>query len=146
MIATLRKYAPSFRTSCLTICILYVLLTGSLFLQGFQKAMLPFKVPPEILRSPHYLDAMHWVYTHMLVIGLIVGVLGLYAESTRLKQNMSRLLFVAHIYYRYMDFRASDSIVGTGLYKGPASLIPAFIALGVTLLLLHMSFTADYDA
>lgn len=135
-----RCFLPGFKASCLTICILYVFLAGGLFVRGIKTSMAEFKVPPQILNSPHYLDAIGWVYTHMIVIGLMVGVMGLYAEGQKFKQTMARLLLVAHVYYTYLDFRTSDSILGNGLYQGPGSVIPAFIGLFVTLLFLHLGF------
>ena len=70
----------------------------------------------------------------------MVGLIGWFAESSQLKQNMARLLFFTHCVYTYLDFRASDSFLGTGLYKGPGSIFIACIGLFVTLLFLHLSF------
>lgn len=121
-------------------CVLYMFLAGGLFVRGFRTVMSEFKVPPQLLDSPHYLDAMGWVYTHMIVIGLMVGVMGLYAEGQKFKQTMARLLLVAHIYYTDLDLRSSDSFLGNGLYQGSGSMIPVFINLCVTLLFLHLVF------
>ncbi|HEY9842650.1 MAG TPA: hypothetical protein V6D23_19455 [Candidatus Obscuribacterales bacterium] len=131
---------PGFKASCLTVGGLNLFLAGGLLARGIPAAMAPFGVLPQILASPHYLDAMHWTYTHMCVLALIIGALGLWAQDPRLRRNMARLLFFAHLYYTFLDFRASDSILGTGLYKGSASLIPAFISLFVTLVFLHLGF------
>lgn len=38
--------------------------------------MAEFEVPAAQLTSPHYQDAIFWVYLHMLVIGAIVGLMG----------------------------------------------------------------------
>ena len=131
---------PGFKASCLTIGGLNLFLAGGLLARGIPAAMAPFGVPPQILASPHYLDAMHWTYAHMCVLALIIGALGLWAQEARLRRNMARLLFCAHLYYTWLDFRSSDSFVGTGLYQGSASLIPAFISLFVTLVFLHLGF------
>lgn len=117
-----------------------VLLAGSILLRGVPASMAPFGVPQPVLNSPHYADAIFWVYTHMLVLGLIIGLLGLYAESPVLRRKMAWLLLGAHVVYTVLDFRASDSPLGHALYHGPASLMPAFISLGITVLFAHLSF------
>lgn len=138
----LRGFRPAF----LTIGVLQILLAASMLVGDLGAKMASFGVPPAILASPHYLDAMHWVYTHMLVIGLIIATLGHYAEGARLQRAMARLLFLAHVYYTWLDFRASDSAVGTGLYQGPASLMPAFIGMGFTLVFAWLSVFAKARA
>ncbi|MFN8344217.1 MAG: hypothetical protein U0X91_04400 [Spirosomataceae bacterium] len=138
---TTQKSFFSFKTICLTVCGLYVFLAGSLFLQGLIKSMSLYNVPPEILASPHYYDAIFWVYTHMIVIGLLIGCVGLYAENFQLKKKWSVLLFVAHLFYTYLDFRSSDSFLGNGLYQGPASVFPAIIGSVITLLFFYLSIS-----
>lgn len=138
-----KHYLPGFRTSCLIVAGLYSFLAGGVLLRGTRASMTPFAVPEVTLASPHYDDAIWWVYSHMLVIGLVIGVLGLYAESQKLKTRMARLLLVAHVYYTYLDARASDSFFGNGLYKGPGSVIPAIICLIMTVLFAHLSFCTE---
>lgn len=138
--ASLKRFLPGFKTSCLIVCVLYVLLAGSLFAGGLMESMARYQVPAATLASPHYYDAIYWVYTHMIVIGLILGVVGWFAESPQLKLWLSRLLFVVHVYYTYLDFRSSDSALGNGLYQGEASVMPALVCLFVTLLFLRLSF------
>ncbi len=77
----------------------------------------------------------------MLVIGLLVGLVGLYGEGARFKTWFARLMLAANAMYTFLDFRASDSAVGTGLYPGQASLLPAFVNLFVTLLFAHLAFS-----
>ncbi|MEM6273440.1 MAG: hypothetical protein AAF998_28805, partial [Bacteroidota bacterium] len=70
--------------------------------------------------------------------GLITILMGLLAQGAKLKVWMSRLLLIANAYYMVLDFRSSDSALGNGLYEGEASLLPAFTALGITLLFLQL--------
>jgi hypothetical protein len=130
---------PGFKATCLTISGLYVLLCGSLFAKGLAVSMAEYKIPAVTLASPHYLDSLHWVYTHMLVIGLIIGFVGWYAREAPFKRAFSRLMLAAHVYYTYLDFIHSDSVVGNALYKGPTSIIPAYFALFFTGLFLYLS-------
>ena len=138
---TIKKPLPGFRATCLIVCGLYVFLAGGLFLQGLMKSMSNYNVPAEILASSHYYDAIFWVYTHMIVIGLLIGCVGLYAENFKLKKRLSILLFFAHFFYTYLDFRSSDSYFGNGLYQGTASVFPAIVSLVITLLFLNLSIT-----
>lgn len=123
----------------MAVCVLYTLLAGGLLARGIRPSMAEFAVPEVVLDSPHYHDAILWVYSHMIVIGLIVGVVGLRAESVRLQRPLARLLFAAHVYYTYLDFRSSDSALGNGLYQGPGSIVPALIGLVVTVLFARLS-------
>lgn len=141
----IERFLPGFKTTYLTVSVVYVLLAGSLFAKGLMISMAGFKVPQTTLDSPHYYDAILWVYTHMIVIGLMIGLMGLYAESMKLKLWMSRLLCLCHIYYTYLDFRSSDSVLGNGLYKGEGSVIPAIISLIITLLFLRLSFSLSRE-
>lgn len=131
---------PGFKATCIGVGVLEVLLGASILLRGVPESMAPFRVPERLLTSPHYVDAISWVYTHQIVLGSIIALLGVYARGARFKLAASRLLCVAHAYYTYLDFRASDSIVGRALYHGPASVIPAWIGVAFTLAFLHLSF------
>ncbi len=132
---------PRFRTTYLLIGGLYVLLSANILLQGVSASMEPFGVPTDVLDSPYYENAIWWVYTHMLVLGMVMCVIGQFAKEKALKLWISRALLVAHLYYTYLDFQASDSVVGTALYKGPASVAPAVIALLATMLLARFAFS-----
>jgi len=123
-----RHRLPGFRATCIAIGALYVLLGGSILARGVPASMAPYGLPQATLDSPHFVDAIWWVYTHMVVLGLIMVALGWLAESHRLKLWMARILFGAHVSYTWMDIRSSDSAWGTGLYQGPESLAPAVIA------------------
>jgi hypothetical protein len=130
---------PRFKTSCVVVGILYVLLGASVLVRGGAASLAEFGVPADTLASPHYADAIWWVYTHMIVIGLMTGVVGWFAQGVQLKRSFARLMFVAHIYYVILDVRASDSLLGSGLYEGPASIVPAIIGALVMLVFAHMS-------
>lgn len=138
---TIKKPFLSFKATCLFVGGLDIFLAGGLFVQGLMKSMSDYNVPPEILASLHYYDAIFWVYTHMIVIGLLIGCVGLYAENFKLKKRLSILLFFVHLFYTYLDFRSSDSFLGNGLYQGTASIFPAIISLIITLLFLNLSLT-----
>lgn len=130
---------PGFRGTLVGVGSAQVLLGGSILARGVRESMAPFGVPEEALASPYFGDAIWWVYTHMVVIGLMMIVVGLMAEGERFKRWMVRILLGAHIYYGYLDFSASDSPLGNALYKGPASLLPAIIVTLFTLLLAHVA-------
>ena len=117
-----------------------MVLGGQILLRGVPASMAEFAVPEETLKSPHYQDAIFWVYLHMVVIGLLTVVVGATATEDRLKRWYARALFAAHIVYTYLDARASDSFLGTGLYRGPGSVVPAIISLLVTILFAHVAF------
>ena len=136
--ASITRFLPGFKATYITTGVLFVLLAGSLFLQGIPEFMVQFNVPQETLDSPHYLDAMLWTYSHMIILGLIIGLVGFLAQGEKLKVWMSRLLLLSNGYYTFLDFRSSDSSVGNGLYEGEASLMPAFVSLGITLLFLQL--------
>lgn len=139
--ATLRRFLPGFKATCLAVGITDVFLSGSLFARGLMQSMKEFKVPTEILASPHYADALLWVYVHMIVLGLIVSCVGYYASAVGLvlQKRLSVLLFLVHCVYTYLDFRSSDSALGNGLYQGAASVFPALIGLALTLLFLQLA-------
>jgi hypothetical protein len=118
-------------------------MAGSLFLKGLMASMVDFQVPTQTLNSPHYYDAIWWVYSHMIIIGLIIGVVGWHAKGSQLKKRMAWLLLIVRVYYTYLDFRTSDSFLGNGLYKGEGSVIPGFVCLFVTLLFLQLVLVGE---
>jgi hypothetical protein len=138
--ARCRHLLPRFRSTCLGIGVLFVLLAASELAQGVPKSLAGFGVPAVVLASPHYQDAMVWVFTHMLVLGLIIGVVGYFAEGARTQRAFARVLLLSIAVFTVFDFRTSDSLLGNGLYAGPRSLVPAVIDLIVLLLFAHLSF------
>ncbi len=118
--------------------IMFILLSLSLFVKGLMPSMAEFKVPTEILNSPHYYDAMLWVYVHMIVLGILIFLLGYAVTEPKKQQVITLLLFFITCVYTYLDFRSSDSALGNGLYQGESSVIPAFIGLFVNVVLLQL--------
>lgn len=118
---------PGFRASCLVLGSLYVLLAGSILLRGPMTAMADYNVPAATLASPHYADAMFWVFLHMTVIGLILATVGWFADELRLQRAFSRLLLLATLVYTGLDLHTADWSLGTALYQGRQSLGPVIV-------------------
>ena len=116
--------------------ITFVILSLSLFLKGLTPSMAEFKVPEPVLSSPHYFDALLWVYVHMIVIGLLILLIGISVTDPKKQQWITMKLILIIGVYTYLDFRSSDSALGNGLYKGEASVAPALFSLGVEVLLI----------
>ena len=101
--------------------------------------MSEFGIPEETLNSPHYYDAIFWVYLHMIVIGILNVVLALTVKEHHNQKWVSLLLTLIYTLYTYLDFRSSDSALGNSLYKGEGSIGPAIISLIITLLFLQLT-------
>ena len=129
-----------FKTVYVTIGILQIVLSGLMFIKGIVPAMSQFGVPNEVLHSPHYYDAMLYVFYHQLVIGCILVIAGRYATDLLLQVWLTRVLSVLYCIYTYFDFRVSDSVFGNGLYQGAASVIPPLFTLFFTVLILQLNF------
>lgn len=138
---TISKFLPRFKLLYILIGSLNLILAGGILLQGAETAMAPFGVPIEVLKSPHYQDGIWWVYSHMFVLGGMILLLGFLLKDLKSRMWMSRFLCLVHVYYTYLDFRSSDSVLGNGLYQGEASVMPAFIALTFTLAFLYLSLS-----
>jgi hypothetical protein len=134
-------YLSSFKKICVFVGSLVTLLAASLFLKGLMPSMAEFLVPPETISSPHYFDAIFWVYLHMIIIGILIILIGFAVTDLKMQKLISLFLFIANLIYTYLDFAHSDSAVGNGLYKGSASLFPAFTALFITVLFLQLTIT-----
>lgn len=143
--ARCRHPLPGFRRTCLAVGALYSLMAGSILLRGPRASMGPFGVPEEALASPHYSDAIVWVYSHMLVLGVVIGAMGLYADSGRVKRVFARVMLAAHVVYSFLDLRATDTPIGTGLYHGPGALLPSVISVMVTGLFAHLAFCSETE-
>ncbi len=118
--------------------ILFIFLSLSLFAKGLMLSMAEFNVPTEVLNSPHYYDAILWVYVHMIVLGILIFLLGYAVTDPKKQQLITLLLFLITSVYTYLDFRSSDSALGNGLYQGESSVVPAFISLLVNMVLLQL--------
>ena len=130
---------PGWRATCTSVAVIYVLLAASILVRGARASMAGFGVPEATLASPHYQDAIFWVYAHMLVLGLVVGFVGRSAEDGRFQQGFARLMVVISAGFTFLDVRASDSPLGHGLYRGTVSLAPALVGAVVTLLFAHLA-------
>ncbi|MBI3233931.1 MAG: hypothetical protein HYZ42_07795, partial [Bacteroidetes bacterium] len=101
----MNKYLPNFKTTFLIVGITFIMLSLGLFAKGLLVSMAEFKVPQDVLNSPHYIDAITWVYIHMLVIGILILCIGLSAKETSHQKWISLLLFIISSIYTYLDFR-----------------------------------------
>lgn len=125
---------PGFRATCLTLSALYVFLAGSMLARGPRVAMAAYQVPAPTLASPHYADAMRWVFLHMTVLGAMLGVVGWYADDVKLQRPFARLWLAAIAVYTALDVRTADWALGNALYRGSGSLGPVVVdALAVAL-------------
>jgi hypothetical protein len=102
--------------------------------RGIPVAMAGYGVPDGLLKDALYVDAMTWVFLHMLFIGLLTLVLGVTSRDGRQQRVFARLLLVAVSVYLFLDVRSADWPLGTALYKGPGSLGP--VVVGAVALLL----------
>lgn len=114
---------------CTTIGVVHMALAASILARGPRESLAPFGVPEQALSSPHYADAIVWTYTHMLVLGGVILVMGRTLVQARAQRAFARLMLAAHLIYLYLDVRTSDTPLGSGLYQGPASAMPAAIVL-----------------
>lgn len=129
----MKKIQFNFKPSLVFIGTLYIFLAASLFAKGLMKSMSEFEVPEQVLNSPHYFDAIFWVYVHMTVIGLLIILLGISVTDLNKQKWISSILFLVTSFYTYLDFKTADWSYGNALYKGESSLAPAIIGLLVNL-------------
>lgn len=108
-------------------------------LQGPKKVMSQFGIPEVVVNSPHYIDAMTWVVLHMTFLGATIMVLGLSAKDLKLQKRMTLLFLLFHSVYAFLDIRASDNPLGTALYQGNASLLPAVVSSLACLSFAHLA-------
>lgn len=137
---------PGFRTTCLVIGVVQVLLAASILLRGVETSLAPFEVPTDVLRAPHYRDAIHWVYAHMMVLGVITVALGWLVTEARRQCNAARLLAIINAIYFVLDARTADWVLGNALYRGPTSVIPAILCVVFTLAFASTSLRAPKHA
>ncbi len=135
----MKNLFPDFKATFLIAGTLFTLLSISIFMKGLIPSMAEFNVPEQTLQSPHYYDAMLWVYVHMTVIGLLLIILAFTVREQIHQKRVSLLLVCATGFYTYLDFRSADWMFGHALYKGPTSVIPAIISLAITMLFLQLA-------
>lgn len=138
MTYTRREY-HIFRLSCLAIGLTYMLLAASILGRGPSAAMEPFGVPQPVLASPHYVDAIQWVYVHTFVLGLVIAIIGWFSETVAMHRAFSVTMSLAHIVYLWMDLRTSETFFGNGLYQGRESAIPAMIVFVILITFIILS-------
>ncbi len=134
----MKTLLPNFKRTFLIVGYTFIFLALSLFTRGLMNSMAEFKVPELILNSPHYFDAILWVYVHMTVIGLLIITIGYSVDDLNKQKWIATLLFLVTAFYVYLDFRSADWIFGNALYKGESSIIPAIIGLIVNLLFFQL--------
>lgn len=128
-----------FRLICTIVAVTYVLLGGSMVFRGARAAMTPFGVPEHVLSSPHFADFFHFLFVHMMVLGILIGMLGRYVVDGRAQRIAARVLCLIQLHYTYLDVRTSDSAFGNGLYQGSGSLGPVVIDLMVVACFAYLS-------
>jgi hypothetical protein len=126
-----KSHLPGFRRACTVVGVLYLALGGSMVLRGARQVMQPFGVPELVLSSPHFADFFHWVFVHMMVLGILIGMLGRFVVDGVSQRFVARILCLAELHYLYLDLRTSDSPLGNGLYRGSATLVPPIIDAAV---------------
>jgi hypothetical protein len=136
--ARCRHFLPGFRATCLGVGVTFALLAASQLAQGVPASMAGFGVPDAVLNSPHYKDAMTWVFVHMFVLGLIIGVVGYFAEVARTRRAFAGVTLACVAIFTALDIHTSDSPLGNGLYAGARSLVPPVIDLVVIFLFAHL--------
>jgi hypothetical protein len=107
---------PGFRATCLIVGTLDILLASSMFAKGVMRGMAEFKVPQPLLTSPHYADAMSWVFPHMFMIGVLIIAIGVLAENPAKQVWVARVLVFMHCVYAFLDVQTSDNYFGNALY------------------------------
>jgi|688.fasta_scaffold455578_2 hypothetical protein len=135
----MKKILPNFKSTYIFVGVSFVLLSLGLFVKGLMPSMAEFLVPAPILASPHYYDAILWVYVHMIVIGILILLIGISVADLNKQKWITVILLLITLFYTYLDFRSSDSGLGNGLYKGDSSVAPAIISLVVNLLFLQLA-------
>jgi hypothetical protein len=128
-----RHALPGYRLVCTLVGVLYGVLGASMKLRGPRAAMAGFGVPPEVLDAPHFADFFQFLFLHMMVIGLLVGVLGWQVMGAARQRAVARVLGALELGYACFDLRTADWVLGSRLYTGPGSLVPPMLDLALAL-------------
>jgi hypothetical protein len=126
-----RPALPGYRLLCTVVGVLYALLGASMKLRGPDAAMAGFGVPAEVLAAPHFTDFFQFLFLHMMVIGLLVGVLGWQVTGAGRQRAVARLLCAVELLYAAFDLRTADWALGSRLYQGAGSLVPPLLDLAL---------------
>ncbi len=116
-----------------------IFLSGMSLAEGPTKMMSQFGIPESVIQSPHYADAMFWVLLHMGFIGTITFSIGMLVRDENAQRWFARIYLLFHLNYAFLDIRASDNPLGTGLYQGPASVVPAVLGCIFCCALAHLA-------
>lgn len=109
------KLLSSFKVTCLFVGMLNILMAGSMLAKGVMQGMAEFKVPPTLLASPHYDDAMSWVFLHMGTIGVLIITNGLLAEDSAKKAWAVRVRALMYWAYTFLNIQRSNNYLGKAL-------------------------------
>jgi hypothetical protein len=144
--ALCRHHLPGFKATCLGVGALFALLASSELARGVAASMDGFGLPAATLASPHYLDAMSWVFVHMLVLGVVIAVVGASVGEARARTAFARVMTLAMLVFTTLDLRTSDSPLGNHLYMGGRTLVPPVIDVVVLLLFAHLALCRSASA
>lgn len=122
---------PGFKATCTAVGAFYVLLGSMTLAQGASAILEPFAVPEFVLNSAHFSDFFHWLFVHMITIGILIALLGRFVEGATQQQFVARVLFLLVLHYTYLDIRTS--VWGNNLYSHAKSLVPVTIDILVAL-------------
>lgn len=132
-------HLPGFKPVFTGVALMYIVLGGSMVVRGAHASMAQFGVPEAVLSSPHFRDFFQFLFVHMMVLGLTVGMLGRFVDDGPKQRLTARIMCSIQALYTYLDVRTSDSFLGNGLYQGPGSLVPVMIDVTVMLCFAYLS-------
>jgi hypothetical protein len=110
----------NYKSTCGIVGVLLILTSASIFLKGPANSMAAFGVPASILQSPHYQDAILWVYMHMTVIGMIILLLGYTVTDIAKQKDVAFVVFLILAIYTYQDFARYRFCLGQRVYTKAA--------------------------
>jgi hypothetical protein len=122
----------------MTIGTLYVVLASTMLAGGVGQ-MAQFGVPEATLASPYFADHHHWVFVHMVVVGILIALLGRYVEGEPSQRMVARVLCLIQLHYLYLDLRTS-TLFGNGLYADRAWVVPVMVDVLVVVAFSYLSF------
>lgn len=126
---------PGYRGVLTTIGVLYVLIAVMNVARGAARALAPFHVPAEVLRSAHFLDFYHWHFAHVGNLGVLLMVLARVVTEARAQRAVALALIAMQLHYAYLDGRTS--VLGNGLYADPRSIV--LVAMNLVMVLAFAS-------
>lgn len=121
MTAAAPESVPGYRPVLTFVGSAYVLLALMNLARGAEELLGPFGVPEQVLGSAHFLDFYHWLFVHMMTIGVLWVLLGRLVVGLRAQRLVAFMLLGLQLHYTYLDWRTSTW--GSGLYANPKSLV-----------------------